>query len=76
MRSNDGRWTQACIAITLAMIRRSRIVEYIDSNFEFDRDQRNLTPGEVVMILVGAINRKNQRIVLSRVADKYGEMDL
>lgn len=58
------------------MIRRSRIVEYIDSNFEFDRDQRNLTPGEVVMILVGAINRKNQRIVLSRVADKYGEMDL
>lgn len=76
MRSNDGRWTQACTAITLAMIRRSRIVEYIDSNCEFDRDQRNLTPGEVVMILVGAINRKNQRIVLSRVADKYGEMDL
>lgn len=76
MRSNNGRWIQACTAIMLTMMRRSGIVEYIDSQCEFDRDQRNLTPGEVVLVLVGVLNRRNQKIALSRIAEKYEGMNL
>lgn len=76
MRVNGRKSTPASVAIVLTMLRKNGIVEFIDSRCTFDRDQRKLTPGEVVLILIGATMMSNNRIPLYRISNLYSHMNI
>lgn len=66
MKVMNGRWTPNSMAITLTLMRRNGFVEKIDAACEFDRDQRVLTPGEAVLLIVEATALRNRRIPYTR----------
>lgn len=76
MRVNGRKSTPASVAIALTLLRKNGIVEFIDSRCTFDRDQRKLTPGEVVLILIGATMMSNNRIPLYRISNVYSHMNI
>lgn len=76
MRAKTRISTPASVAMALALLRKSGMVEAIDSRCSFDRDQRKLTPGEVTLILIGATMLRNDRIPLYRIGRMYEHMPL
>lgn len=60
----------------MTMLRKNGIVEFIDSRCLFDADQRKLSPGEVVLLLIGATMRNSKRIPLYRISDYYEHLPL
>lgn len=76
MRVNGRKSTPASVAIALTLLRKNGIVEFIDSRCTFDGDQRKLTPGEVVLILIGATMMSNNRIPLYRISNFYRHMNI
>ncbi|MBR2254347.1 MAG: DUF4277 domain-containing protein, partial [Candidatus Methanomethylophilaceae archaeon] len=76
MKARIRTWTPATLAITLTILRKEGLVETIDSRCKFDRNQRNLTPGEVALILIGATCLRNKRIPLYKIASVYEHMPL
>ena len=75
MKVMNGRWTPASVAIMLTLMRRNGFVE-IDAACEFDRDQRVLTPGEAVLLIVGVTALRNRRIPLYKIGRQYESMNI
>lgn len=76
MKVMNGRWTPASVAIMLTLMRRNGFVEKIDDACEFDRDQRVLTPGEAVLLIVGATALRNRHIPLYKIGRQYESMNI
>ena len=76
MRVTNGRWTPASVAILLTLMRKHGIVEKIDAECEFDRDQRILTPGETALLIIGATALRNRRIPLYKIGRQYESMSI
>ena len=76
MRAKTRISTPASVAMALALLRKSGMVEAVDSRCTFDSDQRKLTPGEVALILIGATMLRNDRIPLYRIGRMYEHMPL
>ena len=74
MKVKTRRSTPASVAVALTLMRKNGLVEYIDSMCTYDADQRKLSPGEVVLILVGATMMRNDRIPLYRIGDVFEHM--
>lgn len=68
------KWTPATLAVTLTLLRRAGLTEMIDSRCRFDKTQRNLTPGEVVLLLIGATVLRNRRIPLYKMEEFYSHI--
>jgi len=76
MRVLNGRWTPICVAIILTIMRKNGLVDMIDSGCRFDRKQRIITPGEAVLLIVGATVLRNRRIPLYKIGEQYANMNL
>ena len=74
MKVRTRKSTPASVTIALTMMRKNGLVDYIDSMCTYDADQRRLTPGEVVLILIGATMLRNDRIPLYRIGDVFEHM--